>query len=182
MSEMEEAEQVILQNPDPVTGTSEVADELDRTNAHVLDLLKKLEYLGKIHGKKIGRSRVWWHEERDTDPILPPEEHPDQSELGESMDYLDEIVAEASESWDGTHVEERRAAARASLVWLREIGEPASASDFKDALLPSHSIDGRTAGTWWETTVRPVLNVAQDRGWVGYRAGHHDYRWTTENR
>lgn len=103
----------------------------------------------------------------------------ENSELAVAGD-TSSMIYEALEGWPGkgaTNRERRREVGARAVRWLRDRGEPASASDFQDALFDGYPVPGQKPETWWRKTVRPALQECVDAGLVEYREGHHDYRW-----
>lgn len=90
-------------------------------------------------------------------------------------------VGRVLEGWrPGRNAEEqsdRRRVGKAVLRWLYDRDEPATATEFKDELLPEHGVEGQNADTWWKKTARPALQKARDEGAVEYIDGRHEYRW-----
>lgn len=182
---------------EPVAGAVEIAEELPVGRRTVLSKLDVLEAAGEVKSKKVGRTRVFW-----PDPLAEPPSDPDPEPPKEHTSHIDppadrttdppaeppadptqeppadlaDVVEAASESWQGA-IAERREAAEAALVWLRDHGGAASATDVREALLPAHGVERQSEDTWWRKTVRPAYQEAQDRDLVEYRHGRHEYIW-----
>lgn len=190
---------------EPVTTAPKLADGLPVSRKTVLQRLGRLEARGDVGRMDVGgRATVWWPLTRE----LPPEEHPDQRGLDEldqgdrdehdrrepeserrpeqtrldaDADPIDDVLARFRPGRGaGDRREAQREAARAALTWLRDRNGPATGSEFQDALLPEHAIDGQSPTTFWRKTVRPALKLAVDDELVTYREGHHDYEWTEQ--
>lgn len=66
--DLDDIEDAIRGHADPVTTASELADDLDCSSRHVLDLLRLLERAGAVESKKVGaRAIAWWHVDRVQD-------------------------------------------------------------------------------------------------------------------
>lgn len=105
-----------------------------------------------------------------------------RGEGGETTDAEPESpdIQEILDGWPGPRTQKqdrRREVATVALEWLRDRDEPATATDFKNALLDDYPVEGQSDDTWWRKTVRSGLNQAVDAGVVEQREGFHDYRW-----
>jgi len=136
-----------------------------------------------------GRERARAEAEGDREGTGEEERAPaaDQARGGRSRDRggdpedLPESIEEALEGWPphGQERRERRHEVGAQAAqWLRDRGEPASGSDFKEALFEDLPVPGQNPKTWWVKSVRPAVQECVDAGLVEYREGYHDYRWT----
>lgn len=203
MTEIREIENAILRHPDPVVTVPELLRDLDDapSDTTLRELLGGLEAVGKVDSKKPGsRARVYWHSERVNPPLVPADDHPDQTrskdheepqadagsqqrdDRGEEpTEAGDESLAALLADWRPGRTreerEERHAVAVAALRELRDDGRMTRA-DFESELLPAHSIESQSPDTWWRKTVRPGLNAAKEEGLVTLHHGPpHEYEW-----
>ena len=75
--------------------------------------------------------------------------------------------------------EQRKAAARAVLEYLRDQGE-ATQDAIREHVEPTAPIDGVSPATWWERAARPALDRGRDAGLVEFVDGHDVYWWVGE--
>lgn len=167
----------MIRHADPVVSVPELADELGRSTTHIRDQLRLLEREGVVTSKDVGaRAVAWWHEERVAPPRLPPEEHPDQSDL-ETVEAREEAhSADLSEhpldSVDFPQSKDRMdcvQAVQAARDFLRSDG-PATMREIVTTVGGEHpigydvpeEIDGRYRGAWWRNVVKPGLEALPD--------------------
>lgn len=72
--------------------------------------------------------------------------------------------------------EERREVGFEALKWLRE-QEVATRSDFIDALYREYNPANVKKRGWWRNSVRPILNIARERGIVQFEEGSKEWQW-----
>jgi hypothetical protein len=67
---LDEVEAALLTHPEPVVTVSDLTDELDCSDRHMLTLLRSLEYAGTVQSKQTGaRAIAWWHTARVRSPL-----------------------------------------------------------------------------------------------------------------
>lgn len=127
---LDDVADALLGLDDPVAKAGEVADTVDCSRRHALDLLRLLERNGDVESKQIGgRAVAWWH----TDRVLPARTPGEASEerrgtdpqRGESPDIddsepapdLDDDRADAESQLAVTDAEIRQAVERAADHW-----------------------------------------------------------------
>lgn len=121
--------------------------------------------------------------EAKTSPAQEPASDRDQDDAGREppdadltpaeREAIDEIVADATASWDDTpdRLEQRRAAARAALAICVAEGSLGRSEAMDDhALFDRYPVDGQNERTWWRKNVRPALQAAGD-----YSNAKHGY-------
>jgi len=179
-----------------VTTGAELARELDEPKQDVLQALRTLEHVGDVASKETGANAIaWWATER----VSPPTDHSDDElALGDQEDEpsddvdgpsepvppidvdADETIDEVIQNWrPGRSADERgkrRREGREALMWLRSTGDPATATDFAEALYDDDSEPSED--TWWRTWIRPALKQAVEANLVEYSHGRHEYEWT----
>lgn len=70
--DLDAVERAIREHHDPVVTAGELAEPLDCSSRHILDLLRLLERSGAVESKQTGaRAVAWWHVER----VRPPRSH-----------------------------------------------------------------------------------------------------------
>lgn len=172
---------------DPVVTAREVSEALDCSRRHALDQLKLLEREGSVGSKQTGgRSRAWWHEERVCPPHVPPEEHPDQSDLSDAgaptppqgpRDGPQEDVIEAVDlPGSGERLQERRNALRHAVDLLREQGET-RASDLREQVYSEHSGGYASPRSLWKNCLQTALRDLDERGELVVLVDGHDGVW-----
>ena len=178
---------------EPLT-TAEVADAVGIAQRTALNKLNRLVDRGELATKKVGaRARVWWipadvqgaREADATDSSTEPPDRPGDAvetrDGAHSGDVNPAAIDGVLEAWrpgrSADEREERRTVGRAVLAWLRDQEEPASATEFKEALYDEHGIEGQSPDTWWKKVARPALQEAEAAGLVTYEHGRHEYRW-----
>jgi hypothetical protein len=166
---------------DPVTTAPELADRLDCSRRHALDMLRLLERAGDADSKRIGgRAIAWWHVDRvrsanevTTDDVQ--EASVDEDNGGEE-DVVEQVVDEASELWGdtGDRLQQRRAVVRVVLNAIRD--EPASKSELIDRYYDEYPVKGQGKQSWWRNNLTegaaPLRRVAE------YRPATHEWVWT----
>lgn len=126
---------------------------------------------------------------RDTEPFTERSEHtpaPDSTPTkahtpaADGASHIDEEIETLLEGWrPGQSLarrEERRAAGRAAIEYLRE-NDVASASEFKRDVEPEHPVSEQSTDTWWRKTAKPALKRAEIKGWADYETGKGDWHW-----
>ncbi len=162
---------VVMENTEPNTGA---------TTNPLRERVEELER--RVDSLESEREQTQTAERRPRTDSRPRDPHPSTSEdttAESSSGDIGEILA----GWPGPreeHQERRREVGTAALDWLRDRGQPASASDFKDALLDDYPVEGQSPDTWYRKSVKPALDLAKDAGGVEYRDGYHDYEWVGE--
>lgn len=188
MANLDDVADAMLRHESPVVTAGDLADDLDVTSRHVLDLLRLLERAGEVESKDVGaRAVAWWHEERVCGPRLPPEDHPAQSDLRdheadaggperdvgrEPTDDRDEQGGDLDadlEALDlpgaGGLLNVRREAVRGCYELLRREGT-ASRSDFIEQVYESDEFDRagyETSAGWWNTIGKKGLRGLAER-------------------
>jgi len=118
--------------------------------------------------------------DRDREPDRARDLEGDDRPAGEAVDNLgpsEAIDAALDDWWPKRKREERRAAGRAALEYLRDAGR-GTKSDFLSALRPEYDVADQNDDTYWKKTVRPALQAAKDDGLVGWERGPpHEYVW-----
>lgn len=102
---------------------------------------------------------------------------PDVTSYKGDTDGIDNII----EGWrpdrePGEKGEQRRAAGRAALEFLRDRGA-ATATKFRTDVEPEYQVDGESPDEWWEKTARPALERAHDQEVVSFEEGANEWRW-----
>lgn len=176
MTTLQAIEDRILAADDPVVSVPELAEELDASDTHIRDKLELLEYEGRVERKDVGaRATAWWHVERVTPPRVPPEEHPDQSDL-EELKAREEregdvwTVEEAADAVDlpgqaREKVADRREALAAVLRALRDGGEQ-PAERLREQTHQHETTHYDSSRSWWKNAASPALRDLADRGAV----------------
>jgi hypothetical protein len=197
MTELEEIEDEMRRRDDPITTAPELADHFGASDTHIRDQLKLLKRAGAVGKKDVGaRATAWWHESRVTGPNLPPEEHPDQSALGEQPARERASSAESETTSDdapetppwervdlpdlsGTDVkqQDREAALRAILKRVYEADDSGAAGVY-EATHDEHTTHYASADSWRSNCAGPALSELADRGVVQLvDRAEGRYRW-----
>lgn len=173
--DLDAVERAIRESGDPVVTAGGLADDLDCSSRHALDLLRLLERTGDVRSKKVGaRAVAWWHVDRVRDPPRSHErttkerptnserttrdqpahdegtdEEPLEGEGIETTGAIEQAIEQAAEQWDDTpeRIEQRKQAARAALAAIRE--QPMSKSDVLEEVQQRYPVDGQSKRTWW---------------------------------
>lgn len=174
---------------EPLTAP-ELADRLNCSRRTALNKLHDLADAGDVSSKKVGgRSKVWWvpiHGDTPTDA--------DRREPGESAGDTPARTSPVGDTADTTNADtgrltaaldtldatdDRRAAVRACVEYLREHGT-AQKSAFVDDVYPDHDAGYGSAGGWWNKIGKEYLNaVADEYAAVAApeKEGAHTWRW-----
>jgi len=105
---------------------------------------------------------------------------PDVTSYKGDTDSIDNII----EGWRpgreaGEQREQRRAAGRAALEFLRDRGA-ATAAEFRTDVEPEYQVDGESPDEWWEKTAHPALKRAREQEVVTFEEGANEWRWQGE--
>lgn len=188
MSELREIENALLRHDDPVVTVPELEGELPHSDTHIRDSLKLLEREGVVHSKNVGaRAVAWWHSERVTAPLVPADEHPEQSRFAdherpqppaegqqrdETADGSDSATVDPLNPVDsldlpgsGVRLEDRTEAMNAVVNYLGRNGETGP-SELKGALYEDYPAGYDSARSWWKNLVMPALKDLQEAGVV----------------
>lgn len=179
-----------------VITSSDVAGALGCTTEAARQKLKRLYDRGEVDRRKSGRTTLWWHTggERipddvrargvadagaagdESEPTATPAADTVTSDAGDIRARGD-TLADALDALDTT--DERRAAVRACVAYLREHGS-GQRSDFLDAVYPEHGAGFRSEGGWWNKIGKEYLKAVAGR-YDPVRApekeGSHTWRW-----
>lgn len=181
----------------PVVTSSDVSDALGCSTEAARQKLATLYDRGEVDKRKTGRTVVYWQtageritpderaveshaeraRERDATRPEEPEDHRDATPTRADSDDL----ADALDALDTT--EERRAAVRACVAYLREHGE-GQKSDFLDAVYPDHSAGYGSGGGWWNKIGKEYLQtVAEEYDPLTPPPGEgsHTWRYVTDD-
>lgn len=171
---------VLLFSPDPVLGTSEIANQLNIGRRGTQYRLDKLKEEGQVHGKSIGRKRVWWLPQLTRyhrSQLIPTSQEP----LSIGPDYSNvELVEKLDIPERG---ETRIVRVHTVATILKSILAPDDPIESKllkakcEQFLPDSGYD--SVESFWNACVRPALSqsdlVAFERsqnGWDGTAMGN----------
>lgn len=181
-NEIEDLTETMLRYPDPVVTANDMAEEMDCSRRHALDLLKLAESTGKVTAKTVGaRATAWWHVDR----VRNPQERPDQKEQPrevadepDPMDAVENVVNGLDLPGSGNTLEARRNAVRDCCQLLRDTGS-ASRSDFVGKLYSRNTAGYGSEGGWWNTIGKQGLReVAETTEMIERpKEGEHSWRW-----
>lgn len=142
MSELETVEEIIRTATPPIVTASEVAEELDCSSRHALDLLRLLERANAVQSKTVGAHAVaWWHVDRVTpagatlDEEQPTRGEPpaDSTTRSEPSTSAEDVLRSLDLPGSGSKYETRVQAVLAFYERLQEHpGEPLEKGDFED--------------------------------------------------
>lgn len=196
-----------LENPTEPLTASEVADSVGIARRTAHSKLEALEDAGHLESKTLGDglARVWFRrfdavaraDREHTDPAesrsAPVERSDDQRDesdtheppIGEDTDSVREIdsdhaLEDVLDGWPAVSErkrEQRHAAGRAALEYLRDVGE-AKASDVKRDVEPEQPVDGQSPDTWWRKSGQEAFARARDAGLVDFHVGTKIWTWT----
>lgn len=175
-------EAYVAENPEPFATAPDLADSVDATRRHVLDLLRLLEAGGRVESRKVGRARVFW-------PVPPaePSAEPATEPPAESTQFPPEETAPSRDSPPAEPPAERGqiaevefpgsqdradclAVIEAAREYLEEHGGATKREVVRD-VMPEHPLgydvpaleEGeRFRGAWWRRIVKPGLEALED--------------------
>lgn len=154
---------------EPMTAP-EFADRLDCSRRTALNKLHALEDAGNVSSKKVGgRSKVWWvpvletprvEDELTSDAVRheATESTVDTPSIEDPIDDLDSLTT-ALDTLDAA--DNRRAAVRACVEYLREHGT-AQKSGFVEDVYPDYNAGYSSTGGWWNKIGKEYLKTVAD--------------------
>jgi len=173
---------------EPMTAP-ELSERLNCSRRTALNKLHDLADAGDVRSKKVGgRSKVWWvpiHDAPSTDVARESGESTGETpartspagNTGDSTNADTDRLTAVLDTLDAT--DDRRAAVRACVEYLREHGT-AQKSGFIDDVYPDHAAGYGSAGGWWNKIGKEYLNaVADEYAAVAApeKEGAHTWRW-----
>lgn len=162
----------------PVITSSDVAEHLECTTEAARQKLRRLVEDGTLDRRKTGRTVIYWRAERRTHtPDDTPPRTPAEESIGDDVDADTDRLTAVLDTLDAT--DDRRAAVRACVEYLREHGT-AQKSAFVDDVYPDHDAGYGSAGGWWNKIGKEYLNaVADEYDAVAApgKEGAHTWRW-----
>lgn len=181
MADLEDVEDALLTHRDPVVKASELAEGLDCTSRHVLNLLRALERADAVESKQIGaRAVAWWHVDRvcpppgerdrlgesspreaDDQPPVDSDDHHDRAGAGVDEE-LEEQIRELGLPGRGDVLDARREAVRACYEHLVANGT-AEKRDFLDDVRPEYPAGYESEDGWWNTIGLEGLSPLAER-------------------
>lgn len=105
---------------------------------------------------------------------------PMQTETADSEGVIETVLAGWKPGRSYEKQQEQRAAGRATLEYLRQVGE-ATAGEFRAEVEPEHSVEGQSKTTWWKNSARPALKLARESGVVSFTDGSKVWEWEHKN-
>ena len=163
----------------PVITSSDVSDALGCTTEAARQKLRRLVDQGEVDRRKTGRTVVYWRvtDEGRREPARDaarsdPVEYPT-----DTVDTDTDALTAALNALDTT--DDRRAAVRACVEYLRDHGT-AQKSAFVDDVYPDHDAGYGSAGGWWNKIGKEYLKaVAEEYAPVEppEKEGSHTWRW-----
>ena len=204
-----ELEALLEEEDRPIATAPELAERLDQSRRKTLDDLRLLERNGELKSHQVGaKARVWWivegretrettspeqtgqHTEATNEPQETRESKPEPAQestlpLRDASPELSQLLKDVLKEWrpgrSGDDRTKRRRIGREALVWLHDRREPASRSEFINALYEDTHLEGQGQKSWWDRLVREALHTAQEAGIVEYHDGVKEYEWVGQN-